>query len=306
MTYTLASIVLLAATSSVSAFTDGLLLPSYFCAPPNGNLPYSLGGVLKNLVFDMDIPLAFSANPTQNLAPNPPMTGTTPPNTAYMPVLNPGQLASIHSSLNSITPLQNAVSITSTVALAAGAKMPLTISSTNPNNALDGTLIFAETQAGTRVGSFADAGGHMAAFAGCGTNADGTPMGMVHTQLLNNTGSTYAGLTFTAPANLAAGDIVAIHGLAVQDAGFGFFCNQFTVGSATGTPCTVVAATGVVTFATAAGAGAAAAGTGAAAVANVVTPTGTGNTLTYNAGALMTVTMTIPANEAVAVATLTA
>ncbi|KAJ3353855.1 hypothetical protein HDU83_006347 [Entophlyctis luteolus] len=300
MKYTVPSSILLAAATTVNAFTDGLLLPSYFCAAPNGNLPYSLGGVLKRLTFDMDIPLAFSANANQNLAPNPPMTGTTPPNTAYM-------LASIHSTLNSIAPLQNAVSISSTVALAAGAKMPLTISTTDPNNALDGTLIFAETQAGTRVGSFADAGGHMAAFSGCGTNADGTPMGMVHTQLLNDTGSTYAGLTLTAPTTLVAGDIVAIHGLAVQDGGFGFFCTQFTVGSATGTPCTVVPETGVVTLATATGTTATGTGTstaGAGAAAKVVTPTGTGNTLTYNAGAMITVTLTIPANEAVAVATL--
>ncbi|KAJ3388150.1 hypothetical protein HDU84_000230 [Entophlyctis sp. JEL0112] len=294
MKCTLTHSILLTAAASVNAFTDGQLLPAYFCAPPNGNLPYSLGGVLKRLVFDMDIPLAFSADPNQNLAPNPPMTGTTPPNTAYM-------LASIHSTLNSIAPLQNAVIISSTVALAAGAQMPLTISTTNPNNALDGTLIFAETQTGVRVGSFADTGGRMVAFPGCGVNADGTPKGMVHTQLLNDTGSTYAGLTFTAPANLTAGDIVAIHGLAVQDGGFGFFCNQFSVGSATGTPCTVVAATGVVTFASTMGNGT---GAGAAVSPNLVTPTGMGNTLTYNSGASMTVTMTIPVTEAVAVATL--
>ncbi|KAJ3205323.1 hypothetical protein HDU82_005262 [Entophlyctis luteolus] len=284
MKCTLTHSILLTAAASVNAFTDGQLLPAYFCAPPNGNLPYSLGGVLKRLVFDMDIPLAFSADPNQNLAPNPPMTGTTPPNTAYM-------LASIHSTLNSIAPLQNAVIISSTVALAAGAQMPLTISTTNPNNALDGTLIFAETQTGVRVGSFADTGGRMVAFPGCGVNADGTPKGMVHTQLLNDTGSTYAGLTFTAPANLTAGDIVAIHGLAVQ----------FSVGSATGTPCTVVAATGVVTFASTMGNGT---GAGAAVSPNLVTPTGMGNTLTYNSGASMTVTMTIPVTEAVAVATL--
>ncbi|KAJ3126915.1 hypothetical protein HK100_010015 [Physocladia obscura] len=204
--------------TSTYAFTDGRLLLSYFCAAPNGKLPYSLGGVLKQTVFNMDIPLAFNANATaniQNVPQGPTVNGVTTPDTAYM-------LASIHSTLNSIEPLQNTVQLTTTVPLQAGVPMPLLISSGNVNNNVDGLLIFAELSTGQRVGTFTDAGGIFAAFPECGNNINGTSLG----------------------------DVVAVHGLAVQGGSFGFHCTQWTVGStAAATNCTVTCATGVVNFA---------------------------------------------------------
>ncbi|KAJ1562663.1 hypothetical protein HK405_009396, partial [Cladochytrium tenue] len=221
----LAAVALLAAAPPAShAFTDGRLLPSYLCAAPGGSLPYTLGGVLKRTVFDMDIPLAFSADAAQNLSPNPPMTGTTIPDTAYM-------LASIHSSLNSITAQQNIILVTTQTAgtaFTAGATVPLLLASPDPNNNIDGTLIWAELANNTRVGSFTDAGGIFAAFDACGTNAQGTAVGLVHTAVVADAAN-YTGLSFHVPAGLAAGTVVAIHGLAVSDGGFGPFCNLFTV-----------------------------------------------------------------------------
>ncbi|KAJ3126916.1 hypothetical protein HK100_010016 [Physocladia obscura] len=230
--------------TSTYAFTDGRLLPSYLCAPPNGPLPYSLGGVLKRTVFNMDIPLAFNTNATeniQNVPQGPTVNNVTIPDTAYI-------LASIHSTLNSIEPLQNTVQLTTTVPLQPGVPLPLLISSGNVNNNVDGLLIFAELPSGKRVGTFADAGGIFAAFPGCGTH-NGKPLGFVHTQLVSDN-STYSQLSFLPPKHLKKGDVVAIHGLAVQDGGFGFHCTQWTVGgTAAATNCTVTGATGVVNFA---------------------------------------------------------
>ncbi|KAJ1557555.1 hypothetical protein HK405_015733, partial [Cladochytrium tenue] len=203
------ALALAAAPLGALAFTDGRLLPSYFCAAPGGTMPYTLGGVLKRTVFDMDIPLAFSADPAQNISPNPPMTGTTIPDTAYM-------LASIHSTLNSIAAQQNVILVstqTAGTAFTAGTAVPLLLASPDANNNIDGTLIWAELANQTRVGSFTDTGGIFAAFDACGNNAQGTPVAMVHTALVADA-STYAGLSFNVPAGLAAGTVVAIHGLA--------------------------------------------------------------------------------------------
>ncbi|KAJ3107436.1 hypothetical protein HK100_003580 [Physocladia obscura] len=192
----------------------------------------------------MDIPLAFNTNATANIInvpQSPTVNNVTIPDTAYM-------LASIHSTLNSIEPLQNAVLLTTNVPLQPGVPSPLLISSGNVNNNVDGLLIFAELPSGKRVGTFTDKGGVFAPFPGCGNSTDHKPLGFVHTKLVSNN-STYSQLSFITPKHLKKGDIVAIHGLAVQDGGFGFHCTQWTVGgSAAATNCLVTGATGVVNF----------------------------------------------------------
>ncbi|KAJ3325067.1 hypothetical protein HDU76_013250 [Blyttiomyces sp. JEL0837] len=239
--------------NGVEAFTDGRMLPSYFCAPPNGNMPYSLGGVLKRTVFNMDIPLAFDNNAKNNIAPQPIQSNVTDaagnviPNTAFM-------LASIHSSANTVAPLQNAISMTAAKAgtvLTPGQPFLMTANTGDPNVALDGILIFADNTNLNRTGTFTDAGGKMAPFPACGTDAAGAPMGMVHMELLSDA-NTYEGISFVPPATAAMGSQIAVHGLAVTDNGFGFWCQVLTVGSANNTPCTVTPATGVVDFAGAA------------------------------------------------------
>ncbi|KAJ3107437.1 hypothetical protein HK100_003581 [Physocladia obscura] len=289
--------------TSTFAFTDGRLLPAYFCAAPNGALPYSLGGVLKRTVFNMDIPLAFNTNATANIInvpQGPTVNGVTTPDTAYM-------LASIHSTLNSIEPLQNTVQLTTTVALQAGVPLPLLISSGNVNNNVDGLLIFAELSTGQRVGTFTDKGGIFAAFPGCGNNTDGTPLGFVHTQLVSGN-STYSQLSFVPPATLKTGDVVAVHGLAVQDGGFGFHCTQWTVGgTAAATNCTVTGATGVVNFAGASTATTAAAATKAttAAAATAATTAAAATTATTAAAATAATTATAAVAVVVGVTTTT-
>ncbi|KAJ3312878.1 hypothetical protein HDU76_002780 [Blyttiomyces sp. JEL0837] len=322
----------IASVSSVQAFTDGRLLPSYFCNKPNGPLPYSLGGVLKRTVFNMDIPLAFDNNPNNNIAPMPinsnvvdPATGNTIPNTAFM-------LASIHSTANSIAAQQNILKITATNpadVLTPGKPFALTADTGDANNALDGMLIFAELANQTRVGTFTDTAGNLAPFPGCGKDKLTKQFfGMVHTTLLSET-NTYTGFSFVPPANLAMGTQVAVHGLGVQDGGFGFWCQIFTVGASTNTPCTVTAATGVVNFGAGAGTGATSVPPtasvsmgmtstmgGAGAVASpTMTAAGNGNGAGNGAGAgmggaagnglpLETITVVVQPNIAVAVVTV--
>ncbi|KAJ3265028.1 hypothetical protein HDU76_012096 [Blyttiomyces sp. JEL0837] len=171
--------------------------------------------------------------------------GNTIPNAAFM-------LASIHSSANSIAAQQNIVKVTATNAadvLTPGKPLALTADTGDVNNALDGMLVFAELANHTRVGTFMDAGGKMAPFPPCGKDKKtGKFFGMVHMELLSDA-NTYTGLSYVPPATAAMGTKIAIHGLGVQDGGFGFWCQILTVGAATNTPCTVNGTTGVVNFA---------------------------------------------------------
>ncbi|KAJ3015892.1 UNVERIFIED_CONTAM: hypothetical protein HDU68_012518 [Siphonaria sp. JEL0065] len=231
--------VALVLVQSTLAFTNGTLLPPYLCAPPGDGMPKSLGGVLNFAVFNKDTPLAFNPTTANNLAMTPATMNDSPVNTAFM-------LASFHNTINSIAPMQNVISVTSTnnAPLTPGTAFALTLSSRG-GVPLDGTMIYAQDVAsGARLGSFTDTGAIFSAFPGCGQDAQGNNFGMVHNQIVS-AGGTYTQLSFNAPATLTAGQQVAIKGLAVDDNGFGFHCQVFTVGSGAAAPCQC-AATGAI------------------------------------------------------------
>ncbi|KAI8618829.1 hypothetical protein BC830DRAFT_1226534 [Chytriomyces sp. MP71] len=244
--------------NGVSAFTMGSMLPAYLCAQPGDNMPKSLGGVLKNAVFNKDTPLAFNPTAGNNLAMTAATMNNAPVNTAYM-------LSSFHNTINSISATQNVVFVTTGAttagvttaqaatagaftAIQAGAAVPITITSnllaggatgTVAGTPLDGTMIWAEDAAtGARLGSFTDAGGAFVPFPGCGTDPNtGANVGMVHNQIIA-AGGVYTQLTWNAPATLQANQQINMVGLAVSDGGFGFHCQTFTVGATTApVPC---------------------------------------------------------------------
>jgi hypothetical protein len=226
------SILLVVLFKVVSAFTNGTLLPAYLCGPANDGMPKSLGQVLNFAIFDKDTPLAFNNVSGNNLAiAAKQMTGTVPPNTAFM-------LASFHNSINSIKATTNTINVSTTATLTPGQLLPLTLASRivdGKNVPLDGCFIYAESATGQRLGSFTDNGGSFSPWPACGLSADGKVAGMVHHQIVAAEGI-YTGLSWNAPANLAMGDKVTIKGAAVDDAGFGTWGIVVTVGVAGFTP----------------------------------------------------------------------
>ncbi|KAI9348434.1 hypothetical protein DFJ73DRAFT_935453 [Zopfochytrium polystomum] len=228
-----AAAVALLAAAPAAAFTNGTLLPEYLCAKNDG-MPKTLGQVLNFAIFDKDTPLAFNADAANNMdMTDKTMTGGLPPNTAYM-------LASFHNTINSIAAAVNVIQVTTAATLKAGAAVPLTISSGDPNVPLVGTMIYAMDSNGHRVGTFKDTAAEplMVPFPPCGFNDDGTPNGYVHIAELAE-GGTYETLNFVAPATLKNGDVVRFMGLAVTDNGFGTHMHDCTVGQ---TACKAVTA----------------------------------------------------------------
>ncbi|KAI8618828.1 hypothetical protein BC830DRAFT_1106803 [Chytriomyces sp. MP71] len=207
----------------VSAFTNGTLLPRYLCGPANDGMPKSLGGVLKFAKFNKDTPLAFNADPNNNLAMTAATMSDSPVNTAFM-------LASFHNTLNSIEAQTNVIAITSNAVLTPGQPFPLILSSRAADLPLDGAMIYAQDANGNRLGSFSDAGATFSPFPGCGQDAQGNNFGVVHHQIVADNG-VYSQLTWNAPATLKAGDVITFKGLAVDDNGFGTHESTFTVGT---------------------------------------------------------------------------
>ncbi|KAI8621833.1 hypothetical protein BC830DRAFT_1163433, partial [Chytriomyces sp. MP71] len=225
--FALAAVTTLLTPQHTFAFTNGTLLPEYICGPSNDGLPKTLGDVLGFAVFDKDTPLAFNLQSGNNLI----MTNNTmagkggKPNTAYM-------LASFHNSLNQVTAQKNVITVMSTATLIPGQAFPLTLSSRGAGVPLDGALLYAQDSNGVRLGSFTDAGATFSNFAPCGVDvATNNPVGVVHHQIVSDNG-VYSQLSWNAPANLQAGQVITIRGLAVDDMGFGTHSTTFTVGAA--------------------------------------------------------------------------
>jgi len=202
----------LATVVPTQAFTNGSLVPAYFCNPVADGMPKSLGELLPFLIKDQGGPIAFNNNTGSNLM-MPPMTNSTPGNAAYI-------IASFHDTLNQITPIQQGIIVTTASGgpLIAGQANQLNISSGDPNVALDGAMLYAKTANISRVGSFTDATGIFADFPGCGLNRQGKMAGVIHQNLIT-CDSFYTGLSFNAPAcNVGP---ITLAGLDITDNGFG-------------------------------------------------------------------------------------
>jgi len=229
------------------ALTNGTLLPTYLCGPPNDALPKSLGGVLPFFVL--------ATNPTtadvivEGVAhkPNRPLdavNGGTLINTQLLVAgFHNGPIGSIAPfkfvigmTINPIPdPIKAPAFVPTPNTIVPGFQHTIQLQSTpndlkvfDDNVALDGAIVYAvdAANAATRVGSFAATGDNMQVWAACGPNA----VGVVHNQLLSDNGH-YDGLIWAAPANLAANKITSItfKGAAVTDAGFGAHANTFPV-----------------------------------------------------------------------------
>ncbi|MCJ1396891.1 hypothetical protein MMC11_000081 [Xylographa trunciseda] len=208
----LLSLLALATILPVRAFTNGTLVPAYFCNPVPDGMPKSLGELIPFTVKDQCADLAFNANATANLQ-DVPVTGSKPGNTGYM-------LASFHNTENSILPIQQVIQVTTVSGgpLIAGQANPLVLSSGTVGVALDGAMLYANNASGVRVGSFTDAGGIFKDFPGCGLNAHGQMAGVIHSQLIT-CNETYSMLSYNAPK--CGNGVVMLAGLGVTDNGFG-------------------------------------------------------------------------------------
>jgi hypothetical protein len=56
----------LASVDTSLAFTNGTLIPDYFCSPANDGMPKALGQLIPLLQKDQGAPLAFNANGTSD------------------------------------------------------------------------------------------------------------------------------------------------------------------------------------------------------------------------------------------------
>lgn len=77
------SVLALAAVLPTQAFTNGTLIPAYFCNPVPDGMPKSLGELIPFTKKDICADLAFNNNATANLKVVP-VTGKQPGNTGYM------------------------------------------------------------------------------------------------------------------------------------------------------------------------------------------------------------------------------
>ncbi|KAE9373509.1 hypothetical protein N431DRAFT_465795 [Stipitochalara longipes BDJ] len=215
------SLLALATVIPTQAFTNGSLIPSYFCNPKPDGLPKSLGELIPFTVKDQNTALTFNTNVTANLNVVP-VTNSKPGNTGYM-------LASFHNTVNRITPLIPGIAVTlanNATALQAGKPNQLVLSSMAAGIALDGALLHARNATGTPVGSFTDTGGIFVAFPGCGKNKQGQFNGVVHSQLIT-CNETYTMLSYNAPK--CGNAPITLGGLSVTDNGFGVWNVTFPV-----------------------------------------------------------------------------
>jgi hypothetical protein len=259
----LVSLSLLASSTSflsVSALTNGTLLPPYMCGPPGDGLPKSVGGVLP--FFQ----LATNPGPANQVMDGVVKIPGRPLDAPQGTVLNTQLLvAGFHSAgvqATVITPVVNPIQVALRQAMPAGQITPLIGAAPNSiipgkdhalsvqafpngafdvNTALDGGIVWAQNGAGVRVGQFINTGAMMQVWAACGPNN----VGVVHNQLLSCTGEypmavtdaagntnpapVTDGLIWRAPANLAVGDIITFKGAGVTDLGFGSWTTTFPV-----------------------------------------------------------------------------
>lgn len=217
------SLLALAAVLPAQAFTNGTLIPAYFCNPVPDGMPKSLGELIPLTIKEQG-ELAFNSNATANLLV-PPVTGSQPGNTGYM-------LASFHNTLNSITPIIPGMGVTlpnsTTGALKAGVPNLLLLNSLVLGMALDGALLHARDVNGIPVGTFSDAGGVFVPFPGCGKNKQGAFNGVVHSKLVSCV-ETYTQLSYIPPKCAVTGAKITLGGLSVTDSGFGVWNYTFPV-----------------------------------------------------------------------------
>jgi len=215
------SLLALAAVLPAQAFTNGTLIPAYFCNPVPDGMPKSLGQLIPLTQKDQNTDLAFNNNTGMNLAVVP-VTNSTPGNTGYM-------LASFHNTMNKITPIEQGLGVTladNTTELKAGQANLLVLSSKADGIAVDGALIHARNEYGVPVGNFTDVGGVFVPFPGCGLNQEGQFNGVVHSKLVT-CNETYTMLSYNAP-KCGTGPIT-LGGLSVTDNGFGVWNVTFPV-----------------------------------------------------------------------------
>ncbi len=116
-----------------TAFTNGTLLPSYLCGPPNDGYPKSLGGVLK--YFHEEGADLYIAN--------------------------------IHQQ-NSTTPQFGLITVNKTVDVFVENNIyDLTLESTS-GELIEGAIVYAEDCSGNKVGEFVEFGLSMEPFPACG------------------------------------------------------------------------------------------------------------------------------------------
>ncbi|KUJ21862.1 uncharacterized protein LY89DRAFT_681239 [Mollisia scopiformis] len=204
------------------AFTNGSLIPAYFCNPKPDGLPKSLGELIPFTVKDQNNALAFNSNASANLNVVA-VTNSQPGNTGYM-------LASFHNTVNRITPIEPGLGVTlansTSTSLIAGKPNLLILDSLAAGVALDGAMLHARDADGVPVGSFSDTGGVFVVFPGCGKNKEGGWNGVVHSMVIG-CNQTYTKLSYHAP-KCAPGPIT-LGGLSVTDNGFGVWNKTFEV-----------------------------------------------------------------------------
>lgn len=124
-----------------TAFTNGTLLPSYLCGPPNDGFPKSLGDILK--YFHEEGADLYIAN--------------------------------IHQQ-NSTTPQFGLITVNKTVDVFVENNIyDLTLESTS-GELIEGAIVYAEDCSGNKVGEFVEFGLSMEPFPACGPNN----VGIVH------------------------------------------------------------------------------------------------------------------------------
>jgi hypothetical protein len=170
----------LASITSVSAFTNGSLVPSYICNPNADGLPKAFAQLLpytrKNA---QTIAVDGTAGDNKNIPQlqNGKDQGQPIGNSAYI-------LASFHDSLNNLNSQPgNGIQVKTANGgpIVAGQANQLTLTTGNNNIQLLGVLAYANGADGTREGSFTDqaATQTFVQFPGCGTNKQGQTNGVI-------------------------------------------------------------------------------------------------------------------------------
>jgi len=253
---------------SVSALTNGTLLPAYICGPtaldnvPLDGYPKSLGGTLPFFVLNTNPNIQGSLNADGNF-----VRVDRPLDHGVGGQLNNTQatVGGFHNNginvnfgppvafkgNNGITTLVLDAAGNSIHTITAGTAVNVALASSpggivDINTAIDGTVLYALDSLGNRVGTFTQFGtptgatvnvtvnGVFNAVTSIGINmkpwaACGVNnVGIVHTQLLQCCGI-YTGIVWQAPWTLVPGTNVTFQGAAVTDAGFGGHITSFLV-----------------------------------------------------------------------------
>jgi len=237
--------------STVQAFTNGTLLPSYLCANAGDGLPKSVGGMVANLVLGWgtnpynDFPVG---NGSVNIVVGPVNTykngvlqltaniAQAPPASQILGSFHNGQAATNYLTVttNPVVIVPDVINVTSGMLPAGwvvtpGATITMAVvtnapSFNNMDNVIDGFFVYAmDTATGNRIGEFTETTAKFHSWAAC--NVDGTTpnVGIAHTDLVEESG--YVGLKWKAP-NKIVGTVKFI-GAGVADGGYGPVAIEF-------------------------------------------------------------------------------